>query len=195
MPFSEITNHDQAEVAYPMRNPLQPNLLRAGSLWRGRTPHPIHEEGLNVGHLLNDGARVEIPSPAHGGPLLGLQGLRRLLRQYEHKAWASSNVDFVEGAKGGSWDMAATRDLAPGQELYYPKGASYWVQLLSRSPDTHPLTRLLIYLYSIEAGLVSGYHLVVTEGGEVVVAGLGREASEQLCRELLVDQLGFHSHR
>lgn len=40
------------------------------------------------------------------------------------------NVNFTEDAHQGSWEMVATRDIKPGEELFLPYGPAHWLNIL-----------------------------------------------------------------
>lgn len=181
---------DLEDNEYGMYNPQRPDRSRLGSPWSGPVPSRVKAQE-KVGHIINDGASISIPPSDRGAPLLGMEGFKRLVQEYEKMSAERANVGFPgHGMASKMWEMRAMRPIAPGEELFWSYGTQYWLHRIGMTA-MDPLALLLVYLYTIEEDGFEGDHLYVDEQGRPRLSSSGKEVSEQHCRQFLVDFMHF----
>lgn len=181
---------DLEDNEYGMYNPQRPDRSRLGQPWAGRVPSKVEAKD-KVGHIINDGDSISIPPSDRGGPLLGMEGFKRRVKEYEVTSAARGNVGFPgHGMAGKMWEMRAMREIQPGEELFWSYGVQYWLHRIGITSED-PLALLLVYLYTVEQQAMEGDYLYVDAQGTPRMASSGKEVSDQHCRQFLLDFMHF----
>lgn len=105
---------DTPEERYSLENPHNTDQSRLGAPWL----EPGYVDGPNaeVGHMLNDGAALQLPLAASSWQPT-LDNFHQLVEKYKTEALSRQNVKLVEGDP--NWRMISTRRLQPGEELFF----------------------------------------------------------------------------
>jgi hypothetical protein len=170
------------------------DITRVGEPWQGDVPAMVMQD-MAVGHLVNDGAVIALAEDAD--PLLmGLDGLSELIDAYYSASMERQNINFGHGKVVGCWDMVATREIQPGEEIFFSYGYLYWLSKAYKSPD--PLQRLSVYVHTVtfapQALAAKGYVSENSEG-KLMLWPMGAEIDDFYCAELLHGFLGLEGEK
>jgi hypothetical protein len=105
------------EFCYSLRSP--------DGIWKVGDPHHLSD----VGHIINDGACFRLNESLRddiGVFRLSSPRVTNAVNQYLRSSQEKANVRFVDS----SFCLYAVRDLVAGEELFYPYGIDYWVNLI-----------------------------------------------------------------
>lgn len=184
------------DATYSLVLPERPGVSRVGEPWTGKVPTAV-KAGVAVGHIINDAAMI-VPSDllAVGeARFMGKPQLERAMEAYEDASVAQRNVIVDRASAEGEWDMIATRDIQPGEELFHSYGPEYWKAkaLLALDLGKDPLTRLSMYLYTAEHEPERHPHgyIYLDHKGRPLLSTTGELLSEEFSRDFLIQTMGF----
>jgi hypothetical protein len=182
-------------TAYALGIDNRPDIHRVGEPWQGEVPAMVMQD-MAVGHLVNDGAVITLAEDADA-LLMGVDGLHELIDAYHTASMERQNIGFGHGKVVGCWDMVATREIQPGEELFFSYGYVYWLsRVVNRSPD--PLRRLLAYLHFIEFHpqvLAADGFVYEDSEGKLVLWPSGVEIDDAYCAAMLRGYFGLEGEK